>query len=401
MNRQIWEFNSPLPDLETLPRIGVGILGYDFMGKAHSNAFKTIPYMMFPPPALPELVAICGRNSMAVSRAARRYGYARHYTDWHNLLAAESKNIKLFDNAGPNSIHAEPSIAAAQLGLHIFCEKPLALSAPQARDMLEAVNKANVRHMVGFNYRFVPAIRQARELIERGDLGRIYHFRAAYLQEWLMPHYNAVREWHTDKQIAGSGSLGDLGSHIIDLARFLIGEITSVGAITRTFIPERPLPGGSGMARVDVDDAFAAVVEFQNGAMGTLEATRFAGGNKNHQALEINGEKGSIRFNLERLNELEVFWVGENSKETQGFHNVLMTESIHPWLKNWWPPGHTLGWEHTFIHEFAHFFDCIVYEKNVAPYGATFEDGYRAAVISDAILESAQTKRQIDIKYDI
>ncbi len=400
MNREIIGSATPVTEPSQIPSIGVGILGYDFMGKAHSNAFKTIPYMMYPPPAQPELIAICGRNAAAVSRAARRYGYAHHYTDWRKMLDAESKNIRVFDNAGPNSIHAEPCITAAQMGLHLFCEKPMAVSAAQAHAMLDAATRANVTHMVGFNYRFVPAIRQARELIARGDLGRIYHFRAAYLQEWLMPHYNAAWEWHTDKQIAGSGALGDLGSHIVDLARLLVGEITSVGAITRTFIPERRLPDGSGMAQVDVDDAFAAVVEFANGAMGTLEATRFAGGNKNHQALEINGEKGSIRFNLERLNELEVYWVGENPKETRGFHNVLMTESTHPWLRNWWPPGHILGWEHTFIHEFAHFFDCIVHAKSVAPDGATFEDGYRAAVICDAILESARTRRQVDIKYD-
>jgi len=379
------------------PEIGVGMLGYAFMGKAHTNAYKKIPYMMYPPPAIPRLVAICGRNETAVAEAAHRYGYEVYYTDWARML--EDDRIQLFDNGGPNDAHAEPCIAAAQAGKHILCEKPLARNAEEARRMLDAVTRTDVKHMVGFCYRFVPAIRQARHLIESGALGRIYHYRAVYLQEWLMPHYGTPRIWRVDQEAAGSGALGDLGAHIIDLGRFLVGEVKSVGAVTRTFVTERPLPAGSGAGKVAVDDAFAAVVEFENGAIGTLEATRFAAGRKNYQVLEINGEKGSIRFNLERLNELEVFWVGEAPRETQGFHNVLVTESYHPWWGNWWPHGHIIGWEHTFVHEITHLLDCIVDDKDVAPYGATFEDGYRAAVICDAILEAAATRRQVDIKY--
>lgn len=378
------------------PEIGVGMLGYAFMGKAHTNAYKKYPYMVYPPVAIPRLVAICGRNEAMVAESARRYGYETYYTDWRKML--DDPRIQLFDNGGPNDAHAEPCIYAAQAGKHILCEKPLARTGEEAARMLEAVRKAGVKHMVAFNYRFVPAIRQARQLIESGALGRIYHYRAVYLQEWVMPHYNMPKIWRLDKQVAGSGALGDLGAHIIDLGRFLVGEIVSVGAMTRTFIPERPLPGG-GTGKVDVDDAFVAVVEFANGAIGTLEATRFAAGRKNHEVLEINGEKGSIRFNLERMNELEVFWVGEEPKETQGFHSVLVTEGYHPWWGYWWPHGHIIGWEHTFVHEIAHFLDCIVNNKEVAPYGATFEDGYRAAVICDAILESAATRRQVDIRY--
>jgi predicted dehydrogenase len=214
-----------------------------------------------------------------------------------------------------------------------------------------------------------------------------------------MPHYGEVKIWRLDKDVAGSGALGDLGAHIIDLGRFLVGEMKSVSAMTRTFIEERPLPDGSGTGKVDVDDAFVATVDFENGAIGTLEATRFAGGRKNYEVLEINGEKGSIHFNLERMNELQVYWVGEEPKETQGFHNVLITEGHHPWWENWWPHGHIIGWEHTFVHELTHFLDCIVNEKDVAPYGASFEDGYRAACVCDAIAESAATKRQVDITY--
>jgi predicted dehydrogenase len=388
---------GPKADSEA-PQVGVGMLGYAFMGKAHTNAYKKIPYMMYPPPAVPRLVAICGRDEEAVAEAARRYGYESHYTDWREML--EDDRIQLFDNGGPNDVHAEPCIAAAQAGKHILCEKPLARSAQEAKGMLDAVEKAGVKHMVAFNYRFVPAIRQARELIESGALGRIYHYRATYQQEWVMPHYDLPRIWRLDKSVAGSGALGDLGSHIVDLARFLVGEVVSVGALTRTFVGERPLPDGSGTGEVDVDDAFVSVVAFENGAIGTLEATRFAAGSKNRQVIEINGEKGSIRFNMERMNELEVFWVAEEPKETQGFHDVLVTEGYHPWWENWWPHGHIIGWEHTFVHELTHLLDCIVNDRDVGPYGATFEDGYRAAVICDAILESAASKKQIDIVYD-
>lgn len=379
-----------------VPEIGVGMLGYAFMGKAHSNAFKTLPYMMYPPPAIPVLQAIAGRDEEAVAEAAKRYGYAKYYTDWREMIADD--RVQLFDNGGPNFAHAEPTIAAALAGKHVLCEKPLARSAEEAKAMWDAVRAAGVKHMVGFNYRFVPAIRQIRQLIDSGALGRIYHFRAIYLQEWIMPHYNAPMMWRLDKDLAGSGALGDLGSHIIDLARYLVGEIDSVSAMTRTFVNERPQAGG-GMGKVSVDDAFAALINFDNGAMGTLEATRFAAGRKNYQVIEINAERASVRFNLERLNELEVFWVGEDPQETQGFHKILVTETHHPWIANWWPHGHIIGWEHSFVHEIAHLLDCIVHDRPVAPLGADFEDGYRNAVISDGILRSAEIRRQVDLAY--
>ena len=380
------------------PEVGVGMLGYAFMGKAHTNAYKSIPYMMYPPVAIPRLVAIAGRDREACEEAARRYGYETCYTAWQEML--EDDRVQLFDNGGPNNVHAEPSIAAAAAGRHVFCEKPLARTAEEAKSMLDAVNKAGVKHMVAFNYRFVPAVRLIRNLIDSGALGQIYHFRAVYLQEWIMPHYNEKKIWRLDKETAGSGSLGDLGAHIIDLAHYLVGDVKSVAAMTKTFIKERPLPGGEGSGEVDVDDAFVAAVEFDNGAVGTLESTRFAGGRKNYNNFEINGEKGSIHFNLERMNELEVFWVNEQPRETQGFHNVLVTEGHHPWWEYWWPHGHIIGWEHTFIHEINHLLDCIVNDKEVGPHGATFEDGYKAAIVCDAILESAGSKKQVDVKYE-
>ncbi|MGZ3600435.1 MAG: Gfo/Idh/MocA family protein, partial [Ktedonobacterales bacterium] len=281
----------------------------------------------------------------------------------------------------------------------ILCEKPLARSTAEARQMLDAVRGKPIKHMVSFNYRFVPAIRQAYELIRSGALGRIYHFRAVYLQEWIAdPQFPRV--WRLDKATAGSGAMGDLGAHIIDLARFLVGEPRTVMGQTRTFVTERPLPDGSGkMGPVDVDDAFEAIVEFENGAAGTLEASRFCPGHKNYEMLEINGENGSIRFNLERFNELEVFWKDSEPQTTRGFTDVLVSEAYHPFWQHWWPQGHIIGWEHTFIHEIAHLLEAIVKDTDIAPYGATFEDGYRNAVICDAILESAREGRRVEVVY--
>ena len=379
-----------------VPEIGVGMLGYAFMGKAHSHAMLNIAHMMYPPPAVPRLVGIAGRDEQAVAEAARRYGYEGYYTDWQAML--DNDDIQLFDNGGPNDTHAEPCIVAAERGKHILCEKPLARSADEAQSMLEAVQKAGVKNMVAFNYRFVPAIRQIRKLVDSGLLGQIYHFRAVYLQEWVMAHYNLPMIWRLQKSAAGSGALGDLGAHIIDLARYLVGEVTSVSGMTRTFIDERPWDDGT-MGKVDVDDAATALLEFDNGAIGTVEASRFAAGRKNGLRLEINAEKASIAFNLERLNELEIFWVGDEPEEAQGFRNVLVSEPSHPWWENWWPQGHIIGWEHTFVHEITHLLDCIVNDGAVAPIGADFVDGYRNAVICDAILESAASKRQVDCVY--
>jgi predicted dehydrogenase len=378
------------------PEIGIGMMGYAFMGKAHSNAYKKIPYLIYPPPAIPKLVAIAGRDEESVREAATRYGYETYYTDWRDLIRDD--RVQLFDNGGPNDIHAEPTITAARAGKHVLCEKPLARNASEAASMLDAVTKAGVKHMVGFNYRYLPAIRQAYELITSGQLGEIYHFRAVYLQEWILDA-NFPMVWRLDKARAGSGTLGDLGAHIIDLARFLVGEPRRISAMMKTFIKERPLIDNTGMTAVNIDDAFVSLFEFQNGAIGTLESSRFCAGRKNHQVLEINGSKGSLVFNLERLNELDVFWKDEQPRETRGFHNVLVSESFHPYWKNWWPQGHMIGWEHTFVHEIADFLDIIVNDKELGPIGATFEDGYKNAVICDAIQQSAETSRHVDVKY--
>jgi predicted dehydrogenase len=340
--------------------------------------------MLDPAPAVPRLIAIAGRDEQAVNAAAQRYGFTDAHTDWQRLI--DDPRIQVFDNSGPNDIHAEPSIAAANAGKHVICEKPLGRNAAEALTMLDAVRRARVKHLAAFNYRFVPAIRRARDLIHGGELGRIYHFRARYLQDWLADPTRPT-SWRLRRAHAGSGALGDLGSHVIDLARFLVGEPAEVSAATRTFVDARPRADGSGLEPVDVDDAFAAVVSFASGALGTLEASRMSPGRRNGLVIEVNGDRGSLEFSLERLNELRVVRPGAHA-----FEDVL--------VDGWWPPGHILGWEHTFVFELGHFLDAVVNDKPVEPYGATFEDGYRAAVVGDAIVRSAETGERVPIVYE-
>jgi predicted dehydrogenase len=364
--------------------IGVGMLGYAFMGKAHANAYKTLSYMTWPPPLRPELVAIAGRNEQAVAEAARRYGFAKHVTDWRSVVS--DPGITLFDNSGPNDLHAEPTIAAAEAGKHVICEKPLGRDAAESYETWQRVQAAGVKHMCAFNYRFVPAVRLARQIVESGDVGEIRHFRASYLQDW-----GATTEevWRFEKAAAGSGALGDLAAHVVDLARYLVGEIDTVAAIAATFQPGR-----------EVDDAVEAAVAFEGGAVGTIEATRFATGRKNALRWELNGSKGSIAFDLERLNELQVHFEDSSpGASAQGFRSVLVTEADHPFWQHWWPPGHIIGWEHTFVHEIHHLLTAIRDDGDVAPHGATLRDGYRAAEVCDAILRSAQTGARETLSY--
>ncbi|MEM2591623.1 MAG: Gfo/Idh/MocA family oxidoreductase [Thermofilaceae archaeon] len=378
-------------------RIGVALLGYAFMGKAHSHAYKAVPHFFHPPPAIPELVVIYGRHEDRVREAARNYGFKRYTTDWR--AAVRDPEVEIVDNSLPNNMHLEPTLEALEAGKHVLCEKPLARNAEEARVLRDAARRAKVKTMVAFNYRFVPAVQLARQLVKSGVLGRIYHFRARYLQDWLV-NPSAPLTWRLRAEEAGSGPLGDLGSHIIDLARFLVGEITAVTGVARTFIEERPLAEDpSKRGRVTVEDAFSATAEFENGAIGTLEASRFATGRKNYNNFEINGEHGSIEFNLERLNELRVYLREWEEKGLTGWSTVLVTERRHPYIDRYWPPGHIIGWEHTFINEVYHFLNCIVKDEDVAPIGATFEDGYRCNVIMDAVLESAKTGKRITVSY--
>jgi predicted dehydrogenase len=364
-----------------LREIGVGMLGYAFMGKAHSNAFRKIEYVTWPPPLRPRLVSIAGRNEQAVSEAAARYGFDRWTNDWRELLA--DPDVGLFDNLGPNDLHAEPTIAAAEAGKHVVCEKPLGRDAEESYEMWRRVAAAGVEHMCAFNYRFVPAVRLAREMIDAGELGDLRHFRGRYLQDW---GDTAEQVWRFDAASAGSGALGDLAAHVVDLARYLVGEIESVGGFLRTFIPGR-----------EVDDAVESTVEFESGAVGTLEATRLALGRRNAFQWEINGTKGSLAFDMERLNELQVFRA--DGDRARGFRTVLVSEANHPFWEHWWPPGHIIGWGDTFVHELHHILGAIAGEHEVAPHGATFEDGYRAAEVCDAIVRSSESCQRERIEY--
>jgi predicted dehydrogenase len=346
-----------------LTRIGVAMLGYRFMGNAHSRALGAVRQLGA---ALePELVSISGRNAEALEEARARLGWAEATTEWREQVTDE--RVGLFVNGGPNALHADPTIAAVRAGKHVLCEKPLALTADDALTMWRAAEEAGVVHATGFNYRFVPAVRLARELVRSGELGEIVHFRARYLQSWGWDA--AAGDWHFDPSIAGSGALGDLGAHSIDLARFLVGELARVSGTVRTFVPNRA-----------VDDSFVATIEFENGATGTLEASRLARGRINHNAFELNGTKGSVAFDQERMNELQI-------SDGDAFRAVLEHG-------DWWPPGHIIGWGDTFTYEHLHLLRAIAGDGTVAPDGATFEDGYRCALVCDAILRASQSNRK-------
>ena len=341
-----------------------GFLGHGFMGRAHAHALRRLPLMGRD---APQLVTVSGRDRAATEAFAREFGFERVTDDWRQVVAAT--DVDVFSNLGPNSLHAAPSIAAARAGKHVLCEKPLALDATEARGMLAAVEEAGVVHMCAFNYRFMPAVRRARELLEAGDVGDVLHFRATYRQGWGGDP-EAADAWRFDARQAGGGALGDLMSHVVDLARYLVGEIDTVAGEVSTFVPDRT-----------VDDAVAAVARFANGAMGSLEATRFATNELNRFTWEVNGTKGTLAFDVERLNEL---WI-------DGRRELIMPEG-------WWPNGHGLAWEHSFVFELDRFLDAVAGRGEVAPHGATFADGVRAAEICDAIVRSAREGRRVDTK---
>ncbi|HHX65317.1 MAG TPA: Gfo/Idh/MocA family oxidoreductase [Chloroflexi bacterium] len=380
-----------------IPEVGVGMLGYRFMGKAHSNAYHRMPVFFWPPVARPRLIAMCGRTESAVAEAALRYGYEGYYLDLDEMLA--DPRIQLFDNCASANAHAEPTLAAIKAGKHVICEKPLALTAADARAMWQAAEEAGVKHMTGFNYRFVPAVRFVRDIIDEGILGEIYQFRGRYLQEGG-DDPNRPYSWRHDRSQGGYGALGDIGVHIIDLARYLAGEIVLVSAMTATYVKERPLADQPDQKRsVTVDDAFVSAVRFANGAVGTIEASKVATGRKNQNTFEINGSRGSVVFDLERLNELQVYLKYDTPDRLQGFGQVLVSERNHPYVGLWWPHGHIIGWEHSFVHEVEAMMRAIVNDDPIAPYGATFEDGYRALAVAEAVLESADNGRQVEISY--
>ena len=358
--------------------IGVGVLGHGFMGRVHSESLMRLGDGS----CTPQLVGIAGRQAQAVSDAARRYGFEYAVTDWRTLTTDD--RIQLFDNTGPNNVHAEPTIAAAAAGKHVLCEKPLGRTAAESFEIWQQVAATQVKHLCGFNCRFVPAVRLARELLEAGEVGEVRHFRASYLKDSGLAPTRAT--WRYEPDLAGSGVLGDLASHVVDLARYLVGEIASVSALVRTMVEGRR-----------VDDAVEAVVEFEGGAVGTLEATKLALGRRNALRWELNGTKGSLAFDLERMNELGVF--RDDGDRVRGFRQVLVSERDHPFWSRWWPPGHVIGWAETFVHELDHLLTAIVVDGEVGPHGATFEDGYRAAEVCEAMLRSSERGQRETVVY--
>jgi predicted dehydrogenase len=373
------------------PVLGVGMVGYAFMGAAHSQAWRTAPHV-FDLPLRPAMAALCGRNAAAVRAAAGRLGWAATETDWRALVKRD--DVQLVDVCTPGDGHAEVAIAALEAGKHVLCEKPLANTLDEAEAMTAAADRAaarGVRAMTGFNYRRVPAIALARQLVTDGRIGQIRHVRASYLQDWLVdPEFPLT--WRLQRERAGSGALGDLGAHIVDLAQYLTGElIAGVSAATATFVRERPLEGG-GSGPVTVDDAAVFTARLASGALASFEASRFATGRKNQLRIELNGERGSVAFDLERLNELQ-FCDRDGDPATAGFRTILVTEPGHPYLSAWWPPGHVLGWEHTFTHEVRDLVTAIAAGTDPAP---SFRDGLQvqrvlAAVEQSATRESAWT----------
>lgn len=383
--------------------INVGMVGYKFMGKAHSNAYRQVAHF-FPQVKLrPAMGAICGRDEAGVREAAAQLGWAGYETDWRRLVARA--DIGLVDIVTPGDTHAPIAIAAAEAGKHVFCEKPLANTLAEARQMRDAVTRAGVVGMVNFNYRRVPAVQLAKRLIAEGRLGRIYHWRAVYLQDWIMdPSFPLV--WRLQKDVAGAGTLGDLGAHIIDLARMLVGEISTVTGMTETFIKQRPIQAasdsslgataGEAMGEVTVDDAALFLARFANGAVGSFEVTRFAKGRANFNSFEINGEKGSLVFNLERMNELQVLLADEQA-DVAGFRTVLVTDGAsHPYVGAWWPAGHIIGWEHSFTHGVYDLLNGIAAGISPAP---TFEDGLRCQAVLEAVEQSAGSKQWVEPEY--
>lgn len=368
-----------------MSEIGVGLLGYRFMGRAHSNAYRQVA-RFFDVDPVPRMRAICGRDEAAVRAAAGSLGWEGYETEYDRLLRRD--DVDLIDISTPGYTHHELAMAALEAGKHVLCEKPLANTLQEAREMAEAAESSGTVAAVCFNYRRVPAVQLAKRLIEQGRLGEIRHWRAVYLQDWLVDP-EAPKSWRLDKETAGSGALGDFGAHLVDLARFLVGEISEVTGTAETFIKERPVEAGSTeTSPVTVDDGAAFLARFENRAIGTFEATRVAPGRKGKESFEINGSRGSLVFDLERMNELQVH-LEDDDPEVAGFRNVLVTEPEHPYMEGWWPPGHIIGYEHTFIHTVKDLLDGIRTGESPAP---TFEDGYRCQAVLDAVERSIESR---------
>lgn len=378
----------------------VAMIGYGFMGKVHSHAWRSVNHF-FPDAPKVEMTLICGRNKEALDNARELFGWNESETDWRKVIARS--DIDIIDICTAGDTHEEIAIAALKAGKHVICEKPLANNAAEALAMSVAASEAaknGVKSMVAFNYRRVPALAVAKQLIDNGKIGEIFHVRAHYLQDWIIdPEFPLV--WRLDKKTAGSGALGDIAAHIIDASFFLTGsKISRVSGQLKTFIKERPLPGtytglsagsGRGRGEVTVDDTAVFTANFDNGAIGTFEATRFAAGRKNAMSIEINGSRGSLYFNFEDMNEL-LFHDHTTPSAEAGFRKILATDADQPYVAAWWPPGHIIGYEHTFTHEIYDFVKAIADNTNPTP---SFADGLYVQQVLDAVEASAANKSQL------
>jgi predicted dehydrogenase len=402
--------------------VRMGLLGCGFMGKCHTNAYKKIPYIYPDAGFVPRLTALCDKDEPRAAREAARYGYEAYLTDWNELVADE--RIDVVDNCGPDPVHPDPCIAALERGKHVICEKPLAVSVDDARRMRDAAASAPGKAMCTFNYRFMPAVRLAKDLVASGELGRVYQMRVSYLQmAGHDPSLAAEQAWYA--AWPHSGGLQGIGSHAIDQCRFLVGEIRSVSALVRAFNEDRAIPS-AGDPEAFADEGTAAVLEFDGGAIGVMESSVVATGRKNFLSWEINASKGSLRWDLEHPNSLFACFLaaltrpasapsgtparreetpaasleeGSRDYSRMGFTEISVTESDHPYVGPWWPHGHNLGWEHGHIIEKFHFLDAVANHKPLSPYNATFEDGYRVAAIIAAMRRSSRTGGRVELVY--
>jgi predicted dehydrogenase len=379
-----------------MPEINVALIGHRFMGKAHSNAYRQVR-RFFPGKLVPRMKVICGRAcTEELEATAAQFGWEGFDCEWRRVV--ERDDIQVVDVATPGHLHAPMVIAAVQAGKHVICEKPLANTLADSKAMLKAAEKAGVKHMLMHNYRKIPAVAFAKKLIEEGKIGDVYHYHGSYLQDWIIdPKFPLV--WRLEKKYAGSGALGDIGSHAADLARYLNGEIGSVVGHMTTFIKERPLPsdgagawgakGSKGKGKVTVDDDANFLARFHNGSVGVFESSRFCGGRRNYNNFQIYGSKGSLAFNLERMNELE-FYDASDPQALQGFKTINVTEGVHPYVGAWWPPGHIIGYEHTFVHALHDFFTCLEEDRLPEP---NFREGVRNQTLLDAVERSVKSGR--------
>jgi predicted dehydrogenase len=386
--------------------VNVGVIGAGFMGKAHSLAYAAMPMFFWPAPAVPRRLTIAEVDDAAAREAAQRYGYERWTGDWRAVI--DDPDVELVDIAVPNDAHAEIAIAAAEAGKHVLCEKPLARTAEEARAMRDAVVRAGVTHMVAFNYRRTPAVALARKLVDDGTIGAVRNFRGTYLQDWSNDP-DLPLSWRFRRDVAGSGALGDIGTHVIDFARFLVGEIGAVNAMAQRYIDDRPVSesgadqlagaqklSGARREPVDVDDEVMMLLRFENGAVGSIEATRAAHGRKNHLAFELHGELGTLVFDYERRDELRLYSAADEP-DRQGFRTIL-TGPAHPYGEGLWPiPGLGVGFGETKIVECRDLMAAIVAG---VPGDPSFEDGYRIACITDAALQSAQEGGWVEVGAD-